>query len=201
MPGAGLLVVLAHGIQLQNRGRRLCKLRRLHAGLCQRLAHHGRNARRQRQQLARIGGLRPGKQLLHRRRLDHLAVAHHMHLVGYLGDDRQVMGDQQHPHIGLLGGAHHQLQHLGLDGVIQRGGGLVGNQQGRLARHRNGQHHTLAHAARELERVILQQLRRPGQAHAGQQVNGLGPALAARELALVVQHLFDLVANGQHRVQ
>ena len=48
-----------------------------------------------------------------------------------------------------------QLQDLGLDGHVERGGRLVGDQELRIARQRHGDHDALPHAARELVRVLL----------------------------------------------
>ena len=72
--------------------------------------------------------------------------------------------------------------HLGLGGHVERGGGLVGQEQPRLGQQRGGDHDALQHAARQLVRVLAQpplavvdadlveQLRRPacglGAAHA-----------------------------------
>ena len=49
----------------------------------------------------------------------------------------------------LLFQVHHQLQDLGLDGHVERGGRLIGNQHG-VAGQRHGDHGALAHAAGEL---------------------------------------------------
>ena len=49
-----------------------------------------------------------------------------------------------------------QFQHLGLDGDVQRGGRLVGDQQPRFAGQGDGDHDALAHAAGKLVRVIIQ---------------------------------------------
>ena len=48
-----------------------------------------------------------------------------------------------------------QLQDLGLDGHVERGRRLVGDQQVGVARERHRDHHALAHAARELVRVVV----------------------------------------------
>jgi hypothetical protein len=46
-----------------------------------------------------------------------------------------------------------QVEDLGLDGDVERGGGLVGDEQARVAGERHGDHDALAHAAGELVRV------------------------------------------------
>ena len=47
-----------------------------------------------------------------------------------------------------------QLEDLRLRGDVERGGGLVGDEHARAVRQRHRQHHPLAHAARELVRVV-----------------------------------------------
>ena len=47
-----------------------------------------------------------------------------------------------------------QRQDLRLDRHVERGGRLVGDQQPRLAGKRHGDHHALAHAARQLVRIL-----------------------------------------------
>ena len=49
----------------------------------------------------------------------------------------------------------HQLQDLRLDGDVERGGRLIGDQQLRIAGQRDGDHDPLAHAARKLVGICL----------------------------------------------
>ena len=51
-----------------------------------------------------------------------------------------------------------QVEDLRLNGHVERRGRLVGDQQLRLRRERHGDHHALAHAARELVRIGLEAL-------------------------------------------
>ena len=48
-----------------------------------------------------------------------------------------------------------QLEDLRLDGDVERGRRLVGDQQLGVAGERHGDHHALAHAAGELVRVVV----------------------------------------------
>src|SRR5438093_13455998 len=57
--------------------------------------------------------------------------------------------DAEPPREGL-----HQLEDLRLDRDVERRGGLVGEDQRRIARERHGDHHSLAHPSRELMRVL-----------------------------------------------
>ena len=65
--------------------------------------------------------------------------------------------------VAQLGQQRHDLR---LHGDVERGGRLVGDQQARIAGERHGDHHALAHAARQLVRIVAQPLRGVGDAHA-----------------------------------
>ena len=71
--------------------------------------------------------------LVERRLLDDPAGVHHHHPVGGLGDHAEVVRDQDHRHCGLVLQVAQQVEDLRLDGDVERGGRLVGDQQLRLA--------------------------------------------------------------------
>ena len=85
--------------------------------------------------------------------LDQLAGVEHADAVAHLGDHRQVVADEQQRGVELVAQAPDQIEHLGLDGGVQRRGGLVEDQQRGLGGQRHGDHDALEHAARELVRV------------------------------------------------
>ena len=60
--------------------------------------------------------------------LDDASGIHHRHTIRHLGDDAQVVRDQDDA--GVTGAAHlpHQIEDLGLDGHVERCGGFIGNQ-------------------------------------------------------------------------
>ena len=72
-----------------------------------------------------------------------------------------------------------ELQHLRLNGDIQRRGRLVGDQQFGVAGQRHGNHDALAHAAGELVRVFVDALVRGGDADLGQHFDAAGAGLLA----------------------
>jgi len=74
-------------------------------------------------------------------------------LIRDIGDDAEIMGDDQDRHVELLLQLLEELQDLRLDGDIERGGRLVGDEQRRPADERHGDHGALTQAARQLERV------------------------------------------------
>ncbi len=56
----------------------------------------------------------------------------------------------------LAAQAGHDFEDLRLDGDVERGGWLVGEEELRVAGKRHGDHHALAHAAGELVRVVVE---------------------------------------------
>ena len=101
----------------------------------------------------RPSGDRPG--------LDDLALRHHADAVRHLAHDAEVVGDEQHAPCRSARAGRGGVQDLGLDGDVERGGGLVGDQQVGLVGERHGDHHALALAARELVRVGARGAARP----------------------------------------
>ena len=84
---------------------------------------------------------------------DGTPVPHDEHLVDALGGHAHVVRDEQQPHAGLLAQRVQQVEDLGLDGHVERGRRLVGDQQVRLAGQRHGDEGALPHAAAELVRT------------------------------------------------
>ena len=96
-----------------------------------------------------------GEQLVDRRLLDLAAGVHHEHAVGDLGDDAEVVGDQDDRRAEPLADVAQQVEDPRLDRHVERGRRLVGDQQLRVAGERHRDHHALPHAARELVRVLV----------------------------------------------
>ena len=105
------------------------------------------------------------------RGLDRLARVHHHDPVRHAGDDAEVVGDQDQRGLRLLPGGAERLEHLCLDGHVERGRGLIGDHHVGIVRHGDGDHDSLPHAAGELMRVVIRPLGRPG---------GCPPSPAAR---------------------
>ena len=74
-------------------------------------------------------------------------------VVGDLGDDAEVVGDEHDRHPAFALQALEQREDLRLDGHVERRRRLVGDQQLGLVGERHRDHHALAHAAGELVRV------------------------------------------------
>ena len=93
-----------------------------------------------------------------RSRLDDAPVIHHLHGVGHLGDDAEVVGNQHDARLGLCGQGLDQLEDLGLDRDVERRRRLVGNQEPRTARQRHRDHQALALPTRELVWKVVDSL-------------------------------------------
>ena len=116
------------------------------------------------------------EQRLDGRFLDLLAGIHHHHTLRGLRDHAEIVGDQDQPGAERLLQVDEQLQDLRLDGDVERGGRLVGDQQLRPAGQRHRDHDALAHAAGELVRIFQRAPLRLGDPHQAQHLDRLLPA-------------------------
>ena len=90
--------------------------------------------------------------------LHDVSVAHHGDAVGDAGHDGQVVADEQQAGALALE-AVEQVEDLGLDVHVERGRGLVRDEQGGTRDGRGGDERPLAQAARELVGVLADALR------------------------------------------
>ena len=148
-----------------------------------------------------VGMADVGEQLAGRGGFDLAAGVHDQHAVGPAGDHAHVVGDQDDPHAKLALDLVEQAEDLGLDGHVERGGRLIGDQQARPAGQRHRDHHPLAHAARELVRIGVGALLGLGDVNPLQHLDRAVPGLLARQ-ALVQRHrLGDLPAHRVERIE
>jgi hypothetical protein len=160
----------------------------------------GRLVEGQRWSLSRVRLLRVREQRIHVALLDDLAAAHHDHAVADVGDDAEVVRDDEQRHAVLLLQARTPAEHLGLHGHVERRGGLVGDEDRRPARDRAGDQHALRHAARDLVRIAAQDPVRsasPPQQHLARPGLRIGGAHAVH----AAQRLGELVADRVRRVE
>ena len=83
-----------------------------------------------------------------------IAGIHHRNPVADLRNYREIVRDEKHSQAELGAEFCQQVENLSLDGDIERGSGLVGNQQLRAIDDGHGDYDALAHAAGELVRII-----------------------------------------------
>ena len=99
------------------------------------------------QQPARVRVPRPLEEVVDHCLFDELAGVHHVHAAAAIGDDAQIVRDQDDGRAFRSLQLFHQFENLRPDGHIERGGRLIGDQDLRFARKRHRDHHALPHAA------------------------------------------------------
>ena len=120
---------------------------------------------------------RLGQHLLGAALLDAATGVHHEDVVGRLGHDREVVGDEDDRRAELLLEVVDEVEDLRLDGDVEGGRRLVGDEQLRVVDQAERDHGALAHTARELVRVLVGPTLRVGDAD---EVEHLDRALVAR---------------------
>jgi len=145
---------------------------------------------------------RLGEDLVNRTFLDDFAGIHHGDAVSDLGDDGEVVRDEDETHAGTLRfECGEQIENLRLDGHVERGRRLVGDEQPRPVRHRRRDHRALPLAAGKLMRKAARPTFGVGQADLMEQRDG-PPARCRRGPRPVgADGLHDLVADSVDGVQ
>ena len=145
--------------------------------------------------------LRVAEQFADHRRFDDPAGVHHRHAIGHLGDDAEVVRDQEQRQAEALLQIAEQIEDLGLNGHIECSRRLVGDEQGWIARQRNRDQGPLAQAAGEVVRIIADASLRIRHAYCRQQLDGALPGGASARDAVDGERLLDLAADREDRVQ
>jgi hypothetical protein len=137
----------------------------------------------------------------HRTFFHHSAGVHHRDLIAHLGDDAEVVGDENQRKAMLALQFAEQIEVLRLDRQVEAGGRFVGDQQARLARNADGADDALPHAAGHLVRELVHPCLRGGDAHGFQQSDGTLPRAGAAGAFVHADRLADLIADREQRVQ
>jgi len=118
-----------------------------------------------------------------------------------VGDDREIVRDKEHGEREFVAEIVEQVEDLLLDGDIERGSGLVSDEQVRAIDDGHGDHDPLAHTSGKLVRVAAGTLLRVGDGNVAQAFDGTAPGFGFRNL-VVRQHGFgNLVPNAHNRVE
>ncbi len=149
----------------------------------------------------RVRVLRVGEKVLHRRLLRLPAGVHDHHAVGEVCDHAQVVRDQDDRGAEPLSNFAQEVEDPGLNGHVERRRGLVGDQDLRVARKRNRDHHPLAHPAGELVRVLLDPAARVRDVHEIEQLHHPRPGLTLGHVHVLLHDLLDLASDPEHRIQ
>jgi hypothetical protein len=145
--------------------------------------------------------LRIGEEVRRLGDLDDLAGVHQRHAMRHARDDGQVVRDQQQPQALRLLQFLEQIEHLRLDGDVERGGGLVGDQEVGLGRQRHRDHHALLLAAAHAERVVVDAALGLGDADPAQPLDRLRARRLAAQRGVGLDRLDDLRADLHHRIE
>jgi hypothetical protein len=137
----------------------------------------------------------------HRPQLDNASGIHHRNALGRLGNHAHVVRDQHHRRAARLREALEQRDDLGLDRHVERGGGLIGDDQLRLGGDGERDHDALAHAARELVRVVREARLRARDAHLGQELHRAAPRFRPAQIEVRLDGLDELLAHRIKRIQ
>ena len=132
---------------------------------------------------------------------DDIAAIHHDDVARYPGDGAQIMADIEQRHIALFGQGDQQGIDARGDTGVERGSGLVGDQQGRIAGKCRGDQHALALPARELVGILRQPRFGLGHADLVEQLEHAAAGLAAIETAMQQQRFGNDVADPLERVE
>ena len=154
-----------------------------------------------REQMPGIGMLRVGEDILGVAGLDDLALRHHADALGHPPHDAEIVGDEQHRHAGLGLEITEELENLGLDGDVEGGGGLVGDEQVGLVGERHRDHHPLSLAAGELVGIGAEPALGVADADLLEQLEHADARRRVAHALVELQHLADLALDGVERVE
>src|SRR5579875_19531 len=142
------------------------------------------------------------KNLLNGSRFYNMARVHHINMFASTRHDAQIVCDEHNRRAELFGEALHQLENLGLNSHVERGGWLVGNEQLRIAGQGDSDHHALAHAAAELVGIVLGAPPRIRNADEVEHFYGAFPGLVVVHVfAVPLDRLCNLIADGKDRIE
>ena len=159
-------------------------------------------ARQRLQQSQCVGMAGMAEHVEHLAGLRHPAGVHDGDPIGHPGDDPEVMGDQKDGRTGGVLNPLEQFEDLGLDGHVEGGGRLVGNEHIGVVGDGHGGHGPLEHPAGELVGELAGPFGGVGDAHQVEHLRGLGHGRVPANARLVdLDGLGDLEPDGQDRVE
>src|SRR5208283_56301 len=134
------------------------------------------------------------------------AGVHDGDAIGDVRNDGEIVRDEEHRQSEFVAKVVEQVEDLLLYGDIERGGGLVGDEQLRTVDDGHGDHDALAHASGELVRIAAGPLLGVGDGNVAHAFDRATPCFRFGD-AVVSQHSFrDLLADthdwveGGHRL-
>src|SRR5580704_3437802 len=128
--------------------------------------------------------------------LDDAARVHDRDAIRDLRDDAEIVGDEKERELKFAAQFREQSKDLRLHGDVERGGGLVCNQDAGARGERHGDHHALAQAAGKLMRILARADARLRYRGAFQSSESATPDLIFKRAGLMdADSFFDLRAN------
>src|SRR5215831_6734164 len=162
---------------------------------------HRRQPRNRSHQPVRIRMQWTSEQFLNRRLFHLAACIHHNDALRGFCHHAEIMGDQDHRRAKLALQIEDNVEDLRLDGDIERGRRLVGDQHFRIAGERHRDHGALTHAAGKLVRILMRALLRLRNTCEPQHVHRLLPSLPAGRPLVRLHRFRDLAADGEYRIK
>ncbi len=131
--------------------------------------------------------------------LDDLAGVHDDDAIRHLGDQEEIMADQEQAHGRFALDGSEPIEDLGLDGDIERRGRLIGHEQLGLGCERHGNHHALLHAAGQVVRIVAQAPFGRGDADSMEERDDFG--VGVRLGSVEAEGFADLAPDSHDRVE
>ena len=133
--------------------------------------------------------------------LDDASGVHHLHAVAKTGDDAEIVRDEDNGHAEFALHFADELENLGLDGDVERGGRFVGDEQLGFGDEGHRDHDALAHAAGKFVRIIVDAFRGVVDADGFKHRQRAGEGVAAGNVFVDEEWLDDLLADAQERIE
>src|SRR6266481_1349814 len=133
--------------------------------------------------------------------LNDFAGIHNVDPIGVAGHDTQVVRNDEKRDPVFPAELLHQIQYLGLNGHVQCGGRLVGNDQLGVAAQRHGYHHPLEHTAAELMGELLEPALRVRYPDLLETTNGLPAGLRLAHGKVEFKRFGKLALDRENRVE
>jgi len=132
---------------------------------------------------------------------DDLPGVHDENGLGELGEDGQVVRDEQGGHAELALKVSQQLQNLRLRRYIEGCRGLIRDYQLRIADQGDRDHHALTHPPGELVRPCVELASRIRQTHPIEHLGGPGAGFPSAQPVVDGERLADLCADCAHWIE
>ncbi len=129
------------------------------------------------------------------------AGVHDRDPIGCLGNDAEIVRNQDERETEPVPEIEQQIENLSLHRDVECGRGLVRDDELGFACQGDGDHHALTHAARQLVRKLVDPALRIRDLHGLEQFQHPGADLGTRHLVVLDQHLGNLFPDGKHGIE